>query len=1585
MRVPALFLSVFFAFNLNAQDQKDPYYLQQAPMQQMPLDCYQHHVDEGIAAQKRGDCRLALRWFRDAKSCPEAIKIPGRMEELNQLIAACENQKNKTGAAQKEVSPVSTTPDLAPVAGTVGSEARRRFLPSREFLTYDKPECFDITCKEAERAFRGGHWDDAAALYRAAKNCADADQADRQAANLRIEACKTASQNELRRKEQEAVRQARHALAANRANDASQLLRAFDRSLAYRLADFANEYIAPEDNDACRQAMFDALYYAPSVHSGLADDKLSIPFCYQLGDNLDRELQVHYLGVSGNRKICAFARSRHLLFQWDAETFVPEEPLGMEDTTLLFCDAVPDNRTLLFLSKNVYLFWRNPRETFRLPVQNVSQYCFDEKGYAFYYLNPTEMQIYALPLRDIFAQRKGGSRATPQPTGLQLGEGVLLRLANAKGRLWAGYRDSIVVFAPGAERGSWQREQVLLIAKPVRNYYTGDLPYLLLKPAAGGAVFFNDSAAHYFKLPAAAGYETLEPYAVLAGFPVAVSQDARLAATYFIGTASDKDSRLYVYDTEGGALRYAALIPASHPDMHLKTGVFSPDNRQFATTTGGGRLEVWTLDEGSNQRIKPLGRNAFFALNADGTKLFAWRSDSLMLMSADDPRQIQRVAPAPADADPGLVAGQNWLAYRTGFDSLALTDRLGQPRYQIPSPPGYNGEVAAAFNTAESKIACLAGTDSIAVWSLHDGRLLAARAFGGAIHQLYFVPQTDEIMAVQQVEAEDFGNEQTVIKIWNPAYDLGAKLQTVRLHDYATLEVAFSAAGGLMAFTDGLDIRIFHRNDLLNETVRIRQYGLRMVTALAFHPEGGVLAAGYDDGSVVFWDIGTGQARFKWAKPPIRENEDFPPVIRLRFTDGGRRLQMLLFGYVLLTRDVALSLVRAGVQTDYRKLISFLPNQIREYNLEQALDYPNNFTRLANSGDLPLIRSFFDYYRESAIYSNNIQRVSNYCNRALVLFGQLDAGAQNVLRPILLEMYEDYHWKLLLRGQTGAAEQVANTMLRDFESPLSATLAAANSALLRNDQRTAARHYADWALRTAEQGGNNGVMPQSALDSLHTRLRQLLEYDLLKPNQLECICDLFGFFPSYHTLCESTPAETALSELDPTTRLQWDNFRRLNKSVWIKNNPEKVQLLEKAMDNVRLLQRQNKSVYRRELEKVTLALQQAFLGWAVFEQGNTRSLNLYKKAIEGLNVPAPFESPAREIIRLARLSEYYLYYGSALLDADKSADALPTLKLGLQVADRLLQLIGADSSRYNWYRNELHAKLYTQIGLAQLLEGDAAAAEQAFEAARSASTQGINDLYFGHAALLKGDDVEALLNYGDLYNEEILGETLLHIHRMARRLPTQRDRLTAFSNRLYQARVVANRQLDTEVAQYYLAEQKREYFSNLELWDSTLQWNMTALDYATRLLNRDTTSTFWQSRYLDVLLNQTFYLLFQKNDTSRFSDVIRYEQMSERFPDQAGFYYENRYLFYTNLAHAYWLRQKPGDQELALQYYRAFLRNDLNQNDPWELLLKDFRDLAHAGVKWPDLAGLIRQVRPPGALSAPEDWEELGVKPPLER
>jgi WD40 repeat protein len=159
---------------------------------------------------------------------------------------------------------------------------------------------------------------------------------------------------------------------------------------------------------------------------------------------------------------------------------------------------------------------------------------------------------------------------------------------------------------------------------------------------------------------------------------------------------------------------------------------------------------------------------------------------------------------------------------------------------------------------------------------------------------------------------------------------------------------------------------------LLEEIIRIRQNGTRMVTAMAFHPDGDILAAGYDDGSVILWDVKTGQARYDLGQTTDPERKGHPtcrqPPISGRWQ---RRLQSLYLSpdlSYLLTRDLDALLWCAAVsKADYRKrLIAFQPNQIREYELEQAFDYPGNFANLAASGDLPLIRSFFDYFREIA-------------------------------------------------------------------------------------------------------------------------------------------------------------------------------------------------------------------------------------------------------------------------------------------------------------------------------------------------------------------------------------------------------------------------------------------------------------------------------------------------------------------------------------------------------------------------------------------------------------------------------------------
>jgi len=1577
-------LLLFFTLALFGQEQNEPYFIQQAPVQKA-LDCYQFNLEEGLFARKRGDLRQALRLFREAQNCPEAQKIPARQDEIRALIAQCEEQRAVVVTQGKPTAAPSKKTAVIPLptAATGGSE-RRRFQPSRQFLLFDKPECFDITSAEAARAFAGGYWDDAAALYRASKNCSDADQNDRRIANQKIENCRVASQNELRQKEQEAIRQARHAIAANRANDATQLLRTLDRSLAYRLADFSNEYIAPDDNDACRQAIFDALYYTPSVHSGMTNDQFLVPFCYQLGDNLDRDLQVRFLGRETPTRICAFARSRHLLFQWDAESFEPRAPVSMEDTTLIHFDAVPDGRTLLFLSNNAYLFWRSQREVYRLQVPKLSRYCFNDDGSLFYYVDASDMQVYCLNLHEVFAQQKGyRQRNAITATGITAGD-YYLSIASRKNQLWLGYRDSIAVYKKGRSQDSqWKPERRVLLTFEVPGYSDNTLPYQWLDPASQTAVFTNDSAVYIFQLQESDSILN-EPTVALPGAGLAVGANAQYIALYLDYT-SETQSHILLYRPADGQYKFGARVPGGEEQTFLNNGRFSPDNRLFATTTRGGKLEVWTLGEGLSQRTARLEESNSIAINADGSGLLVLQHDSLLLLSAENPggRPLQSTT-IQFDGLPFLIAGQRWFAYRADEESVVLTDQLGQRRWVAASPVGDLGETILAISPDETQFAYVSADGTVVVRSLDDGQETGARAFGGPVDQLHFLPQTGEVLVVHRANVEGMDpTDETVVKIWDPAAPSDAKMRTVRLLGYATREVAFGAAQGMIAFTNGLDIRLFRQDDLLDEAARIRQYGSGMITALAFHPEKDILAAGYSDGSVVFWDLNTGQARFAWSKPVLDGLSDEQPVVRLRFIDGGLRLHILLEQGILLTRDADLSLVRTGVQSNFRKLISFQPSQIREYNLEQALDYPNNFARLAASGDLPLIRSFFDFYREAAVTSNNIQRVANYCDRASILFGQLESGAQNVLRPILLEMYEDYHWKLLLRNRLDTAQSVVQGMNRDFPATAAVQRANAYTALLREDQRGAARLFANWALQTADLDSRYGLITTKSIDSLHSKIRLLLEYDLIREEQMNCLCGLFGDFAAFEADCSNLPESTQAPLLDPETQLRWNIFKILNTLSKFKNHARQAELLKAALSEAQALQRRSPALARQESEKITLWLAYTLINWGISEQGNALAIRLYQQAIQQLGARGAFQHPTRETERLATLATTYLQMGNAQLQAEKFPDAIQTFRQGVQEAERLLATVAHDQNQYHKYQNDLIVPLQEGIGKAHLLGGNAEEARHAFEQAQNASIEGIEALYFGHAALLAGDDVDALLQYGEIYDEQTLGQALFDIERMASRLPEQTNRLTAFLFNMRRARLQTRAQLDSNVVDYYWAVQKILLYGAREQWDSALLWSTRATEWGEQTLRRPNAPETWPSKWLDALLYQSYFLLFNSTgDTARLSRAIRLSERAGNYLDSTGYYYANQPLLSTNLAHAHWLRGRAGDRALALNLYRTFLGTTYDNFDPWEILLKDFRDLTGAGVKWPDLSALVGQIRPKDAPLSTGDWKAMGINPP---
>jgi hypothetical protein len=121
-----------------------------------------------------------------------------------------------------------------------------------------------------------------------------------------------------------------------------------------------------------------------------------------------------------------------------------------------------------------------------------------------------------------------------------------------------------------------------------------------------------------------------------------------------------------------------------------------------------------------------------------------------------------------------------------------------------------------------------------------------------------------------------------------------------------------------------------------------------------------LLAAAYSTGKVILWDLKSGQASLQLqVLLGNSTSENFTEINALGFSQNGTVLQVATTAGQLLAYALDPSYIHAAAQDEKRLLQSFSVEQIVRYNLEAALYYPGNFERLAESGDAPLVRSFF--------------------------------------------------------------------------------------------------------------------------------------------------------------------------------------------------------------------------------------------------------------------------------------------------------------------------------------------------------------------------------------------------------------------------------------------------------------------------------------------------------------------------------------------------------------------------------------------------------------------------------------------------
>ena len=164
-------------------------------------------------------------------------------------------------------------------------------------------------------------------------------------------------------------------------------------------------------------------------------------------------------------------------------------------------------------------------------------------------------------------------------------------------------------------------------------------------------------------------------------------------------------------------------------------------------------------------------------------------------------------------------------------------------------------------------------------------------------------------------------------------------------------------------------------------------------------------------------------------------------------------------------------------------------------------------------------------------------------------------------------------------------------------------------------------------------------------------------------------------------------------------------------------------------------------------------------------------------------------------------------------------------------------------------------------------------------------------------------------------------------------------------------------------------------------WDSTLLWSNKAVESLQLLMETPADMEVWRNPWISQQISHAYYLLCAKhNDTSALSTIITLSKnVLEKIKLEDPFSGLKTFV-YTNMAHAYYLRNQVGDRDKAYETYIAHQNTFSYQFDTWELLQKDFRDLHQAGVEWPNLRELIERIKPAAVALTQEEWREMGLE-----